>query len=119
MKKLIAAAGVVCAVALAGCTTNSDDATPKENLTTSQIRTLLTGKTVRYDSGAVATYSANGDYQYRGRGRTSLGQYSFRNNRVCVDFIGGNQRCDSFIKKGGSYYLVNGQGQQYRARIEG
>ncbi|MCP4289276.1 MAG: hypothetical protein GY792_33455 [Gammaproteobacteria bacterium] len=119
MKILIAAAGVVCAIALAGCTTNSDDATPKENLTIGQIRTLLTGKTVRYDGGGVATYSANGSYQHRGQGQTSLGQYSFRNNRVCVYFIGGNQRCDSFIKQGGSYYLVNSQGQQYRARIEG
>ncbi|MCP4409386.1 MAG: hypothetical protein GY807_16875 [Gammaproteobacteria bacterium] len=120
MKKLIAAASVVCVVALAGCTaTSPDDPAATENLTTSQIRSLLTGKTVRYDSGGVATYNTNGSYQYRGQGRTSLGQYSFRNNQVCVDFIGGNQRCDSFIKQGGSYYLVNGRGQQFRARIEG
>ena len=119
MRKLIFAG--VCLV-LAGCTTTEEPASgtvATERLNTEQLRTLLTGKNVAYSAGGRAVFALDGVYTFRGSSGISTGQYFFQNDRVCYDFGGGNQRCDSFIRIGNAYYLVNNRGRRFRARISG
>lgn len=108
----IKAAVLTVAIALAPAAAFAEDQT----LTTSQLKSLLTGKSVSFSGGGYAEYVSNGTYKWRGQ---VSGKYFFKSNKVCVDFGGGNQRCDRYVKNGKKYYLINNRGRRFRARIRG
>lgn len=85
-------------------------------LSTAELRQLITGKTVSFSGGGRATYHADGRYVFRGGG-TFEGRYRIANNQVCVDFPQGNRRCDRYVRRGNNYYLINFSGRRYRATI--
>ena len=119
MNKIVAGVCVAGAVAIGGCTTDASVSEGSSTrLTNNQLESLLTGKTVTFDTGSRAIYRADGSYEFRGfNGQSSNGQYSFRNNSVCVNFSTGHRRCDAYFKEGNRYYLANDAGTRFQATI--
>lgn len=85
-------------------------------LTKSELRQLITGKSVSFDGGGTATYYRDGRYKYVLNG-ADTGTYSFRNDQVCVAFDGGGSRCDTYVQNGDRYFLINARGGRFQARI--
>ena len=84
-------ASVAALTFVAACTSTSPG---DEVLTKSELRQLITGKSVSFDGGGTATYYRDGRYKYVLNG-ADTGTYSFRNDQVCVAFDGGGSRCAS------------------------
>ena len=104
------------ALLAAACTTTDVATEADGQLTTEELRSLLTGRTVSFSSGGVAVYYADGRYEFRGDG-ISRGRYRFGNGLVCVQFIDGSGRCDRYERRGDGYVLINAQGRRFRATI--
>jgi len=83
--------------------------------TTDEIKALVVGKEFGVSNIGIATYKADGRYEFYGLngGGTSRGKYSITEDRICVDFNMGWKRCDQILKDGGKYYLKNARGTTY------
>lgn len=118
MKQILSATAIACALAVSACTTDATT-TSEVRLDNNQLKTLLTGKTVMFSGGGVGQYATDGTYEFRGGGQVATGRYSFRNSQVCVAFVSGDSRCDTYVKRGNRYILINARGAEFRATIRG
>lgn len=79
-----------------------------------EAKAFITGKTIEFSDG-IATYKADGRYEYyvKANGSTSRGKWSVQGDRVCVDFDGGNNRCDQYVKDGAKISIKTSRGTLY------
>jgi hypothetical protein len=79
-----------------------------------EAKAFITGRTIEFSDGT-ATYKADGRYEYyvRANGSTSRGKWSVQGDRVCVDFDGGNSRCDQYVKDGTKISIKTSRGTLY------
>ena len=78
----------------------------------------IRGKTVMLDEGSTLEYRSDGSYVYTLGTRVSRGQWRVGNNsQICVDFSGGNGRCDSYLEMNGGLYLKNSYGKLFKVRF--
>lgn len=74
--------------------------------TKAEISKIAVGRTV---SNAMY-YGADGRYSYRGG---SPGKYTISNGKICVVFDSGQSRCDSIVRDGADYFLINAEGKRF------
>jgi len=87
--------------------------------TKDEIKAAFVGKTVAYGNEGEATYDPDGKYSYRAAsGRITPGTYDIIDGQICVTFRGGNFRCDTIVKEGNSFALINRSGTKYPATIK-
>lgn len=82
----------------------------------SGLKKLLSGKTVRLQMGGVVTYSRSGKYTYRRSGETWRGTWSVSRGKVCVKFVNNERRCDRYVKDGSTTYFENAGGGRFKIR---
>lgn len=80
-----------------------------ERVSATELRKLIVGKTI-ISGGAKLRYGKDGSYSYNGM---YPGRYEIMDGRICVDFDSGQSRCDTIVKNGGKYFLINGQGKRF------
>lgn len=86
------------------------------NISSGELRTLISGKSVSFAGSGRATYNADGSYVYRGGG-VFRGTWRVSSGKACVVFKSGARRCDRYVKNGSKYYLINSAGKKFRATI--
>ena len=80
---------------------------------------LLSGHAVEYFDGSISRYRDDGAYSYKYRedDRPHLGTYEVvSDGRVCVDFLNGSSRCDSFVFDGQRMVLIIAGGTRFPVR---
>lgn len=83
---------------------------------TASLKKLIQGKVVRLHNGGVIAYKRNGTYNFKTKGQNYPGKWRVTRNRVCVDFPNGSNRCDRYVKDGGTIYFENANGGRYKVR---
>jgi hypothetical protein len=112
MKKLLPV--VACVVLFAS------PSSAQQPLSADELRSLVVGKSLVYGKDGVATYKADGSYEYfsQNNGQTSRGRYSINGDRLCADFGGGRSRCDQIIKTPTGLLLKNAQGNTFPVTVK-
>lgn len=80
--------------------------------TKDEISAAFVGKTARFPDGSTATYYANGAFSYVSRS-VAHGTYKIDDGKICVTYPGNVRRCDTIMKNGDSYILVNERGRSF------
>ena len=90
-------------------------ASAQQAMSGDDLKKYVSGKAIEMSDG-IATYKADGKYEYwsRSNGQTSRGKWSVQADKVCVDFDGGNNRCDQYLKDtAGKMSLKTSRGSTY------
>ncbi len=97
-------------VAVAAMATGA--AAQPQPMSSDEIKKLISGKNAEIGADGIATYKADGKYEYLSRvnGNTSRGKWSVQGDSVCVDFDAGGRRCDQILKDGAKVILKNNRG---------
>jgi hypothetical protein len=71
---------------------------------------------VSFANKSVATYFADGKYNFRRAGQNSVGMYAIEGANICVVFISpaGSRRCEQFALIDGDYFLVEEGGRRFK-----
>ena len=96
---------LVLAFALASLVLPSATLATERPATAVEIRQVAVGKTVNRSM----KYGTDGRYSFRGG---SPGKYSISNGRICVVFDSGKSRCDSILRDGSHYFLIDAKGKR-------
>ena len=98
----------VFALLIAGTPALAQTATTKEELTAAFV-----GKSARFPDGAISTYNADGSFVYMTRS-PAQGKYVIQDGGIiCVTFTNNSSRCDTILKDGNSFILVNRSGTRF------
>ena len=91
----------------------------QQPMTADEIKSLITGKSVELGSDGIATYKADGSYEYyaKGNGATFRGKWSVQGDRVCAEFSTGS-RCDQYLRDGSKIILKNSRGTTFTATVK-
>jgi hypothetical protein len=81
--------------------------------TKEEIVAAFVGKTATFSDGGVVTYGTDGSYKYVASSRTWVGNYDILAGKICVTFRGGNFRCDTIMKNGDEFVLINRSGSKF------
>ena len=78
----------------------------------------LSGNTVEFFDGSLATYRADARYEYRYAPGDPVwrGTWEADASEVCVAFDNGTSRCDTFVRAGGRLVLVIARGDRFPVR---
>ena len=100
---------------VAGCQLMSSE-TSFTPISGEELKTLVVGNTVSFANRTVATYAADGKYNFKGAGQHGVGMYAIEGANICVVFIApaGSRRCDQFALIDGEYFLVEEGGQRFK-----
>ena len=81
------------------------------------LKSLLLGKSVQLENGAVNKYNSDGKFESSLDNQKQTGNYRLDGDQVCVTFASGSSRCDRFLQDGsGNVYLVDSDGILFRVR---
>ena len=108
MRKCALAFAIASALAATG-------AAAQQAMSSEEIKGLVTGKSLQIGSDGVATYKADGKYEYyvKSNGQTARGKWSVQGDRICVVFDAGGNRCDQFLRDAGKTLLKNSRGTTF------
>lgn len=74
-----------------------------------EIKKLIVGRTVSCGPSK-CTYNKDGSYRFN---RDAPGKYTISNGKICVRWENGFARCDSIVRNGKKYFLINARGQRF------
>lgn len=83
-----------------------------------ELSAFLVGNTITLNDNAGnahLSYATDGRYVHRDAKGRSVGTYRIARNHVCVTFVSGHTRCDSYLRAQGtpSHYFENADGSVY------
>ena len=84
-----------------------------------ELTTLLSGQVMEFYDNSLATYLADGRYEYRyAPGQPPfLGTYEVADgSSVCITFDNGFERCDLIVDDGSKYVMIIANGDRYPVR---
>ena len=82
-----------------------------------RLRSLIHGKSVQLENGAVLKYGSDWKYESSRNNQRLTGTYRLDGDQVCVAFTSGSSRCDRYIEdSSGNIYLVDGDGILFQVR---
>ena len=89
-----------------------------ERVDGSVVSKMLVGKKVKYSDAGTENYGADGSYSYKYKGDTYRpnGYVFYKDGSRCLSYAAG-PRHDLYVMNDGDLYLINGQGQRFKARI--
>ena len=78
----------------------------------------LSGQTIEFYDNSLATYRADGSYEYRyeAGGPVWAGEWTADESEVCVIFDNGFSRCDTFVQANERLVLIIENGDRYPVR---
>ncbi|MCG6902717.1 MAG: hypothetical protein LJE68_08550 [Rhodobacter sp.] len=88
-------------------------------LSKAELTEALSGKVLEFYSNGLATYQADGryDYRYSADGERVPGRYQVKDgSEVCVAFDNGFERCDFVVQSSGRLVMVIFNGERYPVR---
>lgn len=87
----------------------------QQPLTDSELKIMLVGHSSTFSDGGVAEYNTDGTYSFKSpNGKVFNGKWTIAGGRVCYEFAGGGNRCDTYFKDASGPYLLSARGNQYR-----
>ncbi len=87
----------------------------QQPLSSDEITTLVTGKSLAIGDSGVASYRSDSTYDFATtQGGNFRGKWKVQGDSVCVTFDTGRSRCDQFLKEANTIYLKNASGTKYR-----
>ena len=81
----------------------------------SDLFNILSGQTIEFFDASMASYGADGTYEYRYRPEDPVwrGIWDAEGAEVCVTFENGFARCDTFIRSGDRLVMVIADGTRF------
>lgn len=76
----------------------------------------IAGKTFVWPDKTSSTYGRDGSYRFEGTPTKLEGTWKVQEDKVCVTFASGIQRCDQYVDKGGQLQLQDASGKRFQAR---
>lgn len=83
-----------------------------------ELKATLPGHTVMLEDGTVLQYGPSGSFTETRSGQpVAAGQYTIRDVSVCVQYVNGVSRCDSFVRDQGVLFIEDRFGARRRATV--
>ena len=105
---------------LIGLTSAGEVLAQQQPLTETELREAIVGKSIRWSSGNVTDYRADGTFTFNRGGKPTEGTWTMAGNKICYSVPSiRSSPCDQFYKDAKGPYNVDFSGKQSRFTVDG
>lgn len=95
----------------------STPAPAQTKATKDEITAAFVGNTATFSDGAKGIYAADGTFTHSAGSAVNRGKYTINDGEICVVYPNGFKRCDTIVKDGQGFALVNSGGMRFSIKL--